>query len=47
MLMRKQTALAVTILITAGFAVSACSNTMKGAGRDIENAGEAVQDAAQ
>lgn len=33
-------------VIAAGFAVSAC-NTVQGAGRDIEAAGEAVSDTAQ
>lgn len=33
------------VLAVAGLGLSAC-NTMEGAGRDIENAGEAVQDAA-
>ncbi len=45
MILRKQTILAMGLLAMAGFTVSACSNTMHGAGRDIENAGEAVQDA--
>lgn len=43
--MRKKTLLVAGLLALAGFSVSACSNTMHGAGRDIENAGEAVQDA--
>lgn len=42
---RKQTVLTLGLLAIAGFTVSACNNTMHGAGRDIENAGEAVQDA--
>ena len=33
------------VLAVASLGLSAC-NTMEGAGRDIENAGEAVQDAA-
>ncbi len=45
MFMRKQTILAVGLLAMAGLSVAACSNTMRGAGKDIENAGEAVQDA--
>ena len=45
MILRKQTILAMGLLAMAGLTVSACSNTMHGAGRDIENAGEAVQDA--
>ncbi len=43
--MRKQTFLTWALLASAGFTVAACSNTIHGAGRDIENAGEAVQDA--
>ena len=37
--------MALTMLILAGAGLSAC-NTVEGAGRDIENAGESVQDAA-
>lgn len=33
------------LLITTSLGLSAC-NTMEGAGRDIESAGESVQDAA-
>jgi predicted small secreted protein len=33
------------MLAIAGMGLSAC-NTVEGAGRDVENAGEAVQDAA-
>lgn len=33
------------VLVMAGLGLSAC-NTVEGAGRDIENAGETVQDAA-
>lgn len=33
-------------LCLCAISMSACSNTFHGAGRDIENAGEAVQDAA-
>lgn len=42
---RKSTVCALVLLAFAGASVSACSNTFHGAGRDIENAGEAVQDA--
>lgn len=31
-------------MLAAGVALGACTNTVHGAGRDIENAGEAVQD---
>ena len=37
--------LSLLTLTVLGLSVSAC-NTVDGAGRDIENAGEAVQDAA-
>ena len=40
------TILMAAVLITGVFGLSACSNTFKGAGRDIENAGENIQDAA-
>lgn len=42
---RKQTHLALALLALAGLSMSACSNTFHGVGRDIENTGEAVQDA--
>ncbi len=45
MFMRKQTILAMGLLAVAGLSIAACSNTLNGAGKDIENAGEAVQDA--
>lgn len=45
MIKRKQTLLALGLMIMAGLSVSGCANTMHGAGSDIENAGEAVQDA--
>ena len=37
--------LSLLTLVVLGLSVSAC-NTVDGAGQDIENAGEAVQDAA-
>lgn len=33
------------IMLCASLAVSACSNTLDGAGRDIERAGEKIQGA--
>ncbi len=36
----------IALILLATFLVSAC-NTMQGAGRDVERAGEKVQDAAQ
>ena len=44
MLNRKYIAFA--ILLAAGLSVSACSNTFDGVGRDVENTGESIQDAA-
>ncbi len=41
--MKKQFILAISILALAG--IAACSNTVHGAGKDIENSGEAVQNA--
>lgn len=38
--------LAIIVLATIGLGLSACE-TVEGAGRDIENAGEAVQNSAQ
>lgn len=39
--------MAVTLLLaSAAGGLSACTNTLDGAGKDIENAGDAVQDAA-
>lgn len=38
--------LALIFLAVIGLGLSACE-TMEGAGRDIENAGESVQDAAE
>lgn len=37
--------LTLLVLVTIGFGLTACE-TMNGAGRDIENAGEAVQKSA-
>lgn len=37
--------IALALLVLGGFSLSACE-TFEGAGRDIENAGETVQDAA-
>ncbi len=34
------------LLAVFGLSMGACANTMRGAGQDVENAGEAVQDAA-
>jgi predicted small secreted protein len=34
---------ALTTLTFASLALSACANTLDGAGRDIENAGQAIQ----
>lgn len=36
--------LALTCVILAGVSLSGCSNTLDGAGRDVEKAGEWVQD---
>lgn len=38
--------MSLTAFLVLGLGVSAC-NTVEGAGKDIENAGAAVQDAAQ
>lgn len=38
--------LSLTIIMASAMGLAACE-TMEGAGRDIENAGEAVQDAAE
>lgn len=43
--MKLKTIFALALLSLASFSVAAC-NTVEGAGRDVENAGEAVQDAA-
>lgn len=40
------TAMLLTFLALGGFGLSAC-NTVEGAGQDMENAGQAVQDAAE
>ena len=45
-ILRKQTHIAFALLALAGLSISACSNTFDGVGKDIENTGEAVQDAA-
>lgn len=45
-MLRKKFAFTILLTTVAAFSLSACSNTFHGAGRDIENAGEAVQDAA-
>ncbi|PZQ44728.1 MAG: entericidin [Micavibrio aeruginosavorus] len=42
--MKKTFALAIVALLTVG-SLAACSNTFHGAGEDIENAGESVQEA--
>jgi len=42
---RKQVQI-ICALFLLGLSLTACSNTFHGAGEDIENAGEAVQDAA-
>lgn len=39
--------LALALVLCSSLAVAACSNTLHGAGKDIENAGENVQDASQ
>lgn len=39
--MKKFTTLACLVLISVG--VSACSNTLNGAGKDIEKAGDKIQ----
>lgn len=36
----------LTLLLLASVSLGACTNTMHGAGQDIERAGEEVQDAA-
>ncbi len=38
--------IALALVVCSSFGVAACSNTMHGAGQDIERAGENVQDAA-
>jgi predicted small secreted protein len=38
--------LILALIATFGVGLGACANTMRGAGQDVENAGEAVQDAA-
>ncbi|MCC6598996.1 MAG: entericidin A/B family lipoprotein [Alphaproteobacteria bacterium] len=38
--------LSLTAILLAGFGLSAC-NTLNGAGQDVENAGESIQDAAR
>ena len=38
--------LIMALVATFGAGLGACANTMRGAGQDVENAGEAVQDAA-
>ena len=40
------TTMMLTLLVLGGVSLSAC-NTIEGAGQDIENTGEAVQDAAR
>jgi predicted small secreted protein len=35
----------LSLLALAAINLSACTNTVRGAGQDVENAGEAVQDA--
>lgn len=45
-ILRKQTHIALALLTLAGLSMSACTNTVHGVGRDIENTGEAVQGAA-
>ena len=32
------------LLVVGGFGLSACTNTYHGAGKDVENAGEEMQD---
>jgi predicted small secreted protein len=39
----KASIFALLLIAASSFALSACTNTVHGAGRDIENAGEAVQ----
>lgn len=41
----KKSALFIAVLGLAAFILAAC-NTMEGAGKDIESAGEGIQDAA-
>jgi len=41
----KRSALLIAVLGLVGFMMVAC-NTMEGAGKDIESAGEGIQDAA-
>lgn len=40
----RKTVMTLTCLILVSAFLSACSNTFEGAGRDVENAGEWVQD---
>lgn len=40
----KKTGFLLTVLFIAALAVSACSNTFEGAGRDLQGAGEWMQD---
>ncbi len=35
----------LSLLALSAINLSACTNTVRGAGQDVENAGEAVQDA--
>ena len=42
----KEIALSLTVMIIAGIVASGC-NTFKGAGRDIQKGGEAVENAAE
>jgi predicted small secreted protein len=38
--------LIIAVLASFGLTMAGCANTMRGAGKDIENTGEAVKDAA-
>lgn len=44
-ILRKKIHITFALLILAGLSMSACSNTFDGMGRDVENTGEAIQDA--
>ena len=46
MMTKLHTLFTLALLAAASFTAAAC-NTVEGAGQDVENAGEAVQDAAR
>ena len=42
----RQRVLLLVILAAFGFGLTGCANTIRGIGRDIENTGDAIEDAA-